>query len=93
MIKYKIIPTPSYKQELALVYNYIYFKLKNPITAKRLYNNVKSKILSLQYFPERCSRIPIYKNNNVRKILVNDYIIIYQVNTDTRTDFYSTYFP
>lgn len=92
MNKYKIIPTPSYKQELALVYNYIFLNLKSPITAKRLHNSIKKKILSLQYFPQRCPKIHFYKNDNIRKLLINDYIIIYEVHIDTRSSFYSTYF-
>lgn len=92
MNKYNIIQTYSFEYELDFIYNYIRFNLKEPITAVRFYDKVISKILSLQYFPERCSRIHFYKNNNIRRLLVNDYIIIYEVHIDTRTNFYSTYF-
>ena len=90
--KYEIIQTHSFEQELDFIYNYIRFNLKEPTTAIRLYDNVIFKILSLQYFPERCPKIPTYKNNNIRKLLINNYIIIYEVNSNTRSSFYSTYF-
>ncbi len=45
----------------------------------------KNKILSLQYLPERYSRIfkSKFKNRNLRKLLINNFVIIYEVRNDT----------
>lgn len=80
--EYTIKPTPSFEIELENAYRYIAYKLKEPITAKRFYNKVIKEIYSLQYFPERYVKINNYKdkNRNLRKILIDKYVIIYEVN-------------
>lgn len=91
--KYIIQPTPSFEKELENIYNYIVYKLKEPSTAKNFYTQVTVEIYSLQYFPERYMKIPIYKNKkrNLRRLPFNKYAIIYEVDTKTRTSLYSTY--
>lgn len=91
--KYIIRPTPSFEKELHKIYNYITFKLKEPATAKKFYNQIAKEIYSLQYFPERHSRIPIFKNKkrNIRKLPFNRYAIIYEVHNNTRSSFHFTY--
>ena len=46
---------------------------------------IRNKILSLQYLPERYSRIfkSKFKNRNLRKLLINNFVIIYEVRNDT----------
>lgn len=92
MIKYKIITSSSFEKELQNIFYYINFFLREPITAKNLYNKVINSILSLSYFPERFSKLHNYKNFNFRRLLIDNYIIIYEVMSDARTSFYITYF-
>lgn len=89
--KYSLIQTPSFEKELNETLNYISFKLNEPITAKKFYNKLSNKIFSLQCFPERYTKIN-YKNKVLRKLPIHKYIVIYEVNNHTRSNFYSTYF-
>lgn len=90
-VKYTIKPTPLFEKELENIYKYITFKLQAPITANNLYNKVVKDIYSLEQFPERYPKISCYKNRNLRKLLINKYVVIYEVNNNTRTSFYFTY--
>ena len=91
--KYIIRPSPSFENELQETYLYIKFKLKEPITAKRIYKTIKKEIYSLQYFPERHIKITDYKDKkrNLHRLLIYNYVIIYEVVNDTRASFYFTY--
>lgn len=91
--KYIIRPAPSFENELEKIYNYIAFKLKEPATAKNFYNQVTKEIYSLQYFPKRYMKIPIYKKRKreIRRLPFNKYAIIYEVDNNTRSSFYFTY--
>ena len=83
MDKYIINITSHFSEELENIYYYIYFYLNSPKAANRLYNKVKNEILSLRNSPERYSKvydIRDIKNDNIRKLLVSNYIIIYQVD-------------
>ena len=44
--------------------------------------------------PERYIEIDIYKGKprNIRKLPIKDYLIIYEVNKNKRTNFHFTYF-
>lgn len=88
--KYLVIQTPSFEKELNQILNYIAFKLNEPITSKKFYNDLLTKIYSLQYFPERYTKIN-YKNKVLRKLPIHKYIVIYEVDNYTRASFYSTY--
>ena len=92
--KYIIKPSPSFENELQETYLYIKFKLKEPITAKRIYKTVKKEIYSLQYFPERHIKITNYKDKvrNLHRLLIYNYIIIYEVDNNKRRSIYFTYF-
>lgn len=93
--EYDIILLPSFNKELDNIYNYIYMKLNSPNVAKKLYKLIKSEISKLNLFPERYSKIFIsnkkYQNQNLRKIIIKNYVIIYQVDNDTRKSLYFTY--
>lgn len=91
--KYQVFPTDTFKEELGNIIYYIKRKLKEPLVAKRLYQNFIKQINSLNFMPERYDRIeyPYDTKRTLRKVLVNNYIIIYEVKNDTRSSFYSTY--
>jgi len=88
--KYLVIQTLSFKKDLKEVLDYIAFKLNEPIISKKFYDNLLTKIYSLQYFPERYTKIN-YKNKVLRKLPIHKYIVIYQVDNHSRASFYSTY--
>lgn len=91
--KYIIKPTSSFENDLQKLYKYIAFNLKEPLTAKKFYSKVIKQIYSLQYYPEKYIKISNCKNKsrNLRRLLIDKYVIIYEVNNSTRTSFYSTY--
>lgn len=88
---YNVIVSPRFEIELMKIYWYIYNHFENPIAANRLYNKVEEKVLNLTSLAEFYPRIHEFKNEDYRKILVNKYVIVYELNKDTRTSLCSTY--
>ncbi|MBO5478940.1 MAG: type II toxin-antitoxin system RelE/ParE family toxin [Clostridia bacterium] len=91
--KYHILPTVTFKEELEEIIYYVKRKLKEPLVAKRFYNDVIKEINSLAFMPDRCKQIEGMHDETriLRKTSVNNYIIIYEVNNNTRTSLYFTY--
>ena len=85
-------PTASFKAEFKNIMNYIKINLKEPLIAQRFYKKVIEKISSLSFMPERYMKVDISNNKNIRKLCIKDYLIIYEVNKNTRTSFCFTYF-
>lgn len=92
MNKYKINITYTFEEELKNIFYYLFFFLKEPNIARKFRNNILRKILTLEYSPERYPKVLNYSNKNIRKFCVNNYVIIYEVNTDIRSSIYITYF-
>lgn len=92
--QYQIKQTPMFEQELEDIYRYLTIKLKEPNIAINFYKKVMKKIYSLKCLPERYARIYDFRNKSrdLRKLFINDYIVIYEIDNDTRTNFHSTYF-
>ena len=89
--KYQIKLRNKFKDELDQIYLYLSKILKEPSIANNFHKKVYKTISTLSYFPERYQKISITKN--IRRIPINGYIILYSVNHNTRSSFYSTYFP
>lgn len=85
ILKYSINITPTFGKELEQIYQYMVDNLKVPNIANKFNKKVKNSIFSLTYFPERFSKILISNSNNLRKLIVDNYIIIYEVNSNKRT--------
>lgn len=92
--KFKVSLSSNFKEELKNIIYYIKVNLKKPLIAEKFYNNVINKISSLNFMPERYPKIQNFRaeNRNIRRMPIKEYLIIYQVNKDTRTSFYFTYF-
>ena len=93
MNKYLIHPSPPFEKELTEIYNHIAFKLDSISSANKFYHKVKNAIYSLKYYPERYMKVYSLQHpqRNLRKLTIDNYIIIYEVNNNTRSSFYSTY--
>lgn len=91
--KYAIHPSNTFKRELKEILYYFKQKLKDPMIAKNFYKNVIKEINSLEFMPERHIKITNYKdkNRNLHRLLIYNYVIIYEVENDTRSSFYFTY--
>lgn len=65
--------------------------LEKPSIANNFHRKVYQTLSTLSYFPERYQKI--YGNKSIRKIPIDNYIILYTVNLNTRSSFHITYFP
>lgn len=92
--KFTVHPTSTFKKEFQKIMYYIKFKLKKPLIADNFYEIITNEISSLNFMPERYMKIYDFRNKdkNLRKLSVKEYVIIYNVNRDTRTSFHFTYF-
>lgn len=83
--KFTICPSANFKEELKSIIYHIRVRLKEPLVAEKLYNNIVKKISSLSFMPERYTRIYSSKDKtrNIRKLPVNNYLIIYEINKNT----------
>ena len=79
---YSVIYTSMFLIELNEIVNYIAYTLKEPKTAKKFYDMVKLKTNSLHFFPEMHTKIN-HKNHVFRKLHVNKYLVIYEVDNNT----------
>jgi len=81
---YNVVWSSEFLEELDYIYSYIFFNLKEPITAQNSLNTIISKISSLSFFPERYPKINNSKYFNIRKLRINNFICIYQVDNFTK---------
>lgn len=84
--EYKVLPTLTFKEELGEIIYYLKNKLKEPIIAKKFYNEVIKKVNTLNFMPHRFKKIePMYNKNRIlREIQINNYNIIYEIKDDTQ---------
>ena len=78
--KYIITFSNYFYDEIKYIFDYINFRLKEPVIAKDLYNKIIYSIYSLEYFPQRYPKINNFKNQNFHKLIVSNYIIIYEID-------------
>lgn len=89
--QYDIHPTTTFKEEVKEIYRYLAITLREPSVANNLYRKIRRKIDTLKYLLERYSGISNL-NQNIRRLLVDNYVIVYEIKKDTRTNIYFTYF-
>ena len=92
MNKYKIIWSPKAYDDLQNIHAYITYKLKEKHIANNVIKKILNSIASLNYLPEKYIRI--YKSDpkakNWRKLAIDNYIVIYEVEDNTRSSIYFT---
>ncbi len=84
MNKYLINTTDIFEEELENIFYYIAFVLNEPNIAKKLYKKIKMKILSLEYLPQRYTNINSYNNKSIRKMIIDNFIIIYKIEQNLK---------
>lgn len=77
--EYEIIWSPQFFKELRVICNYISYTINEYVIAENLYLKVINSISTLKYFPERHQIIKKYHNKIFRKLVIDKYIIIYEV--------------
>ena len=89
MAEYKIEITARAKRDMREVYSYISGNLKEPNIADRLLDKLETEILILENMPMRhaIERDEQLKLRNLRKLIVDNYLVFYTVNEKTETVF------
>lgn len=79
--KYRISYAPEAYRDLADIYSYIAFTLKEKHTASNHLKRIRQEISSLRTFPERCSAVDWepWASMGMRKVSVGHYVVYYQV--------------
>lgn len=82
---YIVKTTRNFNRELAKIIKYFKYNLKEPSLSNRFYNTIVQEISFLSFMPERFVQIkfPNKESKNIRKLLVENYILIYEIHKDT----------
>ena len=85
MNKYNIEYSKEAKQDLIDIKKYIKYNLQGPNIAKKLITKIKTEIDKLIEDPEIYSIIydDFIKKLQIRKIIVDNYIVFYRINNKT----------
>ena len=83
--KYRVNYSASAKNDLRAIFTYIAHPLKARLTAARQINRLKAAALALDSFPERHEIVERgYGRTEIRKFSVDNYIVFYSVNSQTK---------
>ena len=82
MSSYNIVITEAAQRDLLDIFDYIAFELRESDSARRLLSKIRTKVKSLEEFPERNKVIsePKYEAQKIRWCPVENYVIFYQVS-------------
>lgn len=82
MDKYKIIWSPKALTDLNRTYEYIFYNLKEPDTARNLYNEIINAVFALGNLPQRNPDLMYYGiyDKHSRRLRVENYIVLYDVD-------------
>ena len=90
--EYTIFITASFKNEMRDIIYYLKYKLKEPLIADKFYDKVIEEISLLNYMPALHPKVQNkYEKRKLRKLLISNYVVVYEVNSNTRSSFYFTY--
>lgn len=94
MKKYKIAWAPKAYTDLQNIHFHIEYYLKEKITANTVIKKLLNSILNLSYLPEKYVKIQGFndKTKNIRRMPVDNYLVIYEIDNNTRTSLHFTYF-
>jgi len=94
MKKYEIIWSPKFFNDLEKIHFYIEYYLLEKNIADKIVKKILDSVSTLSYFPEK--HMKIQKSNkqkeNIRRMPVGNFIVIYKVDSDTRASLCFTYF-
>lgn len=85
--QYNMKLTSRALRDLDSIYKYIAQTLMEPGTALNMIKDIRSEILSLEQFPNRCPlrKTGAYANKGYRQLLVKSYTVVYRVDENTKT--------
>lgn len=84
MKTYNVIVEEEAQNDLTQLVRYIYDNFNEPQTAKKIYTEIKEKIISLENMP---SRHPVteeepYKAAEIRLLYIKNYTVFYKISDD-----------
>ncbi|MBQ9730686.1 MAG: type II toxin-antitoxin system RelE/ParE family toxin [Bacilli bacterium] len=84
MIQWNVKITPEFGEDLSSIHYYISVIKEEPINARKIVNNIIDSLQSLSCFP---FRNPILNdaNFNIRKMIINEFVILYLIEEETLT--------
>ena len=79
MKSYNVIIADTAADDLKDIIHHVKYTLSSPIAASHLFEEFKSSILSLSFFPER---YPAYSDNykHIKALPIGNYLILYAIN-------------
>lgn len=83
--KYNIYWSKSFEYDLDKIFNYLFFNLNEPSIARKLYKKILTSLYSLEYFPEKYLKLTNISNSkytNLHRLIISNYIIIYEIKHD-----------
>ncbi len=86
---YEVIYSLDAQRDLENIYNYIKFSLLDSFAATRQFNHLRTAARSLSTFPARYARVewPRWSAYNIRKVAVDNYVILYRIDEHLATVF------
>lgn len=78
--------------DLQKICTYIRYFLKEENVSRIVAKKILDAIAGLNYFPERYSKIQSKNTLNLRKMFINNYVVIYEISHISRQSCYFTYF-
>lgn len=89
MTEYKIEIAAKAKRDLREIHSYIKNTLKEPVVADTLLDKIEAEILTLRKMPLRhaAERDEQLKQRNLRKLIVDNYLVFYLVHEKSETVF------
>ena len=84
MSSYNVVITEVTPRDSLDIFDYISFELREPDSVNRLLSKIRSKVESLEEYPEWNNMIsePKYEEQKIRWCPVENYVIFYQVSKE-----------
>ena len=85
-MRYSVSVTEKAKRDLRSIINYIAFKLKSPMAAQNLLDEIEEQIEGLAQFPERFQLYELepWHSRNLRMVSVKNFVILYIPDIETK---------
>ena len=82
MSSYNVVITEVAQRDLLDIFDYIALELRESDSARRLLSKIRTKVKSLEEYPERNNMIsePKYEIQKIRWCPVENYVIFYQIS-------------
>lgn len=77
--KYSVHFYSKFVDELNSLYLFSEYNLNSSYISHNFYSKFQNILLYLKYFPELFPKLQVH-NKNYRKIIIDNYVIIYEVN-------------